>query len=550
MIISGWSCFLNELINEIRSNLTISDNYDDLRYLDPIEPVIIEYIRIDTVGSYNVIINATDRAGNAALPLTIRVEIFDDEAPVITIIGEEVIYHERGMQYLDQFATAYDHGDGQIVINQLCEGDFDSIENSGYFACFSYSPPYLDGMRKGTFEVTYYVRDSSGNKATATRTVHVIDTIAPTISGLEEDRSAYNHDLIIYFGPTPGTDEVVTATLNGRTYYSGEVILAERNYELTVVDDFGNKTTVNFRIDKTPPVITNIQNGQHFNTSITQIVASEPIDIVEYQINNSDWYSIPRSEAVFIDEGRYQIRVRDLSGNWSSVINFTIDKTLPLYLLTPGVNKRVSEENVYLDLLESNLEVIVNNVRYTEADLIEPFSVNGYYRIRITDRAGNFVLLQFVIIKPGSVVTIDEREINNYEALDIVNNRIRIDKGVYEAGSGIIITYPKTDGTFELVTVHRFSDKELEYLLNNDHTIITSINTSNVMGVAFLVDAETLSLFATTSEKGGLAPYIIGASIALLLILIFFVVRRGRKDDDEYYLETDDTVTQIEDIEY
>ncbi|HHU59356.1 TPA: hypothetical protein GXZ34_00310, partial [bacterium] len=215
-----------------------------------------------------------------------------------------------------------------------------------------------------------------------------------------------------------------------------------------------------------------------------------------------------------------------------------------------GVNKRVSEENVYLDLLESNLEVIVNNVRYTEADLIEPFSLNGYYRIRITDRAGNFVLLQFVIIKPGSVVTIDEREINNYEALDIVNNRIRIDKGVYEAGSGIIITYPKTDGTFELVTVHRFSDKELEYLLNNDHTIITSINTSNVMGVAFLVDAETLSLFATTSEKGGLAPYIIGASIALLLILIFFVVRRGRKDDDEYYLETDDTVTQIEDIEY
>jgi len=75
----------------------------------------------------------------------------DRTAPVITVVGELTVTHEEGTTYTDQGATATDAVDGSVAVT-----------TSGSV-----------GAAVGTYTLTYTASDSSGNTATATRTVIV-----------------------------------------------------------------------------------------------------------------------------------------------------------------------------------------------------------------------------------------------------------------------------------------------------------------------------------------------------------------------------------------
>lgn len=80
----------------------------------------------------------------------------DKNAPLITLIGASKVYVEKGSQYIDQGATAYDAEDGDISQN---------IETTSN----------VNTNEVGLYSVTFNVKDKAGNKAEeVSRTVEVM----------------------------------------------------------------------------------------------------------------------------------------------------------------------------------------------------------------------------------------------------------------------------------------------------------------------------------------------------------------------------------------
>jgi DNA/RNA endonuclease G (NUC1) len=88
----------------------------------------------------------------------------DQDAPVITVLGDDPVNIERGTVYTDAGATAFDAGD-----------------NAGKAVTTTGT---VDTSVEGTYTLTYSATDNNGNIGTATRTVNVIApaTTPPTVS--------------------------------------------------------------------------------------------------------------------------------------------------------------------------------------------------------------------------------------------------------------------------------------------------------------------------------------------------------------------------------
>ena len=96
--------------------------------------------------------SVTDSSGNKATAE--RMIVYDDqEAPVITLEGEETVRIKQGTPFVDSF-TALDNGDGDITSLVQVEGG-------------------LDINKPGTYHLEYTVADTHGNEAYAERTVIV-----------------------------------------------------------------------------------------------------------------------------------------------------------------------------------------------------------------------------------------------------------------------------------------------------------------------------------------------------------------------------------------
>lgn len=88
----------------------------------------------------------------------------DDEAPVITLKGDNPMIVKQGDPYEEPGATATDNIDGDLT---------DQIEVSGD----------VDTSAIGAYTVTYTVSDSVGNVATAERTVNVVEAFGSWYTG-------------------------------------------------------------------------------------------------------------------------------------------------------------------------------------------------------------------------------------------------------------------------------------------------------------------------------------------------------------------------------
>jgi hypothetical protein len=109
------------------------------------------------VGVTQVTCTATDSNGQTTpTPLMFSVEIIDETAPVITLLGDETITLEAGSgPYTDAGATAIDNGNPDVEVSI----DIDSSD--------------VDTTTAGTYTVTITATDPSGNTSTVTRTVIV-----------------------------------------------------------------------------------------------------------------------------------------------------------------------------------------------------------------------------------------------------------------------------------------------------------------------------------------------------------------------------------------
>jgi hypothetical protein len=114
------------------------------------------------VGSYSVNASVVDAVGLSASAVR-SVEVADTKAPVITLNGASAMTLECGSSYTEPSATAAD----------ACTGNVSSRLNI---------TGTVNTAVVGTYTKNYGVTDASGNAATASRTVTVRDTVAPTVT--------------------------------------------------------------------------------------------------------------------------------------------------------------------------------------------------------------------------------------------------------------------------------------------------------------------------------------------------------------------------------
>lgn len=224
----------------------VTDNVDEDR-----EIVGEGTVDTNTVGTYTLTYNAVDAAGNIAKTVTRLVRVVDVTIPIIHLEGMAEVTAEAGQSYADAGFSVTDDVDadlgGEVVVT--VDGIIVSSAND------------LDTSALCTRYIDFDVSDSAGNAAhQVTRTVNVVDTIAPviTLGGENPTRLLVGGSYVEYatvadsFDPSPkmdisgevntniaGTSTITyTATdaSNNRTIATREVIVREIGTDATLSD--------------------------------------------------------------------------------------------------------------------------------------------------------------------------------------------------------------------------------------------------------------------------------------------------------------------------
>lgn len=277
------------------------------------------------VGQTTVAYSATD-ANNNTGTATQLVTVIDNTPPTITLTGANPQVVECHTSYTDLGATANDACSGSVAVTSTNDVNVNT---------------------PGSYTVTYSASDGAGNTQTATRTVNVVDTIAPTI--------AFNN-LTIFFNNLTIVFNTNTFTVNGTTYpfngiscthdgytftFNGQTVTITKNgYSFTYT--FSGNTLVlwtpthQYQTVKVADLIASATDGCDANVDlddvvISQVTSDEPENVAGGGDGNTlNDIIIPagcksvqlRAERNGSGNGRvYTItmRVRDAAGNTTTV---------------------------------------------------------------------------------------------------------------------------------------------------------------------------------------------------------------------------------------
>jgi hypothetical protein len=339
-----------------------------------------------TTGIYVLTYDVSDAAGNAATTITRSVQVTDNTAPVITLIGSSAINHELNTPFTDPGANATDVPSQDLSSSIVVTGS-------------------VNTTLTGTYNLTYNVTDVDGNLATSvTRQVIVSDTGTPTITLLgtasleHEQGSAYNEQ-----GAT--ATDAIDGNLTADIIVGGDIVNVNLagTYTITydVSDSNGNPApTVSRAVnvsDTTPPTLTLLGNANvlhELGAPYTEASATAS-DNINGDITSS--IAIGGNTVNINSPGTYTIsfNVSDSSGNAAAPVSRVVqvaDRTPPIITLigSPTINHEVgtifvdpgatASDNINGDLTSSiNFSGSVNA------------SVPGTYTLtyRVSDTAGN-----------------------------------------------------------------------------------------------------------------------------------------------------------------
>ncbi|WP_299251894.1 DUF5011 domain-containing protein [uncultured Aquimarina sp.] len=161
-VISILSPSINIPVGEaFTETVTASDNFDG----NITNQIVFggTFVNTNTVGTFTRTYNVMDSSDNEAVEVVRTINVVDNVAPVITLIGAPSVLVQLGGSYTDSGATASDNVDGNLTSEIVTTG-------------------VVDLNTVGTYTITYNVSDSAGNEATeVTREVIVFNvTTTPT----------------------------------------------------------------------------------------------------------------------------------------------------------------------------------------------------------------------------------------------------------------------------------------------------------------------------------------------------------------------------------
>lgn len=132
------------------------------------------------VGTYVLTYDAVDGQGNSATSKVRTVHVVDNAGPVVSILGESPVYHEQGTPYTDQGAIAVDAVDGEFFVGAL--GSVDVQVAASYI--LTYRAVDISGNLSNIAEREVIVQDTQGpvitfNQGTEFRHEQATDFVDP-----------------------------------------------------------------------------------------------------------------------------------------------------------------------------------------------------------------------------------------------------------------------------------------------------------------------------------------------------------------------------------
>ena len=248
----------------VELGVTISDNVDN----NLSATVDTSNVNINQVGSYVVTYDAVDLSGNHATQLTRTVNVVDQEAPIITLIGDNPQSIEVHGSYTELGATISDNVDVGLIA---------TIDTNA-----------LDLNTLGIYSVTYNAIDSSGNNATeVTRVVHIVDTTKPIITLTGENTINLTvGDTYTEQGATTSDnyDNEITIIVAGDTVNTSQVGAYHITYNAT--DSSLNEATQVIRT-VTVAEVTPSDVSVNISSLTPQIIITNPNQVVNITVENN-----------------------------------------------------------------------------------------------------------------------------------------------------------------------------------------------------------------------------------------------------------------------
>ena len=301
-------------------------------------------------GSYQFIL--IDKAGNKSECSF----IVDSTTPIINISGIDKVGNSNSTVTVEWI------GNYTVLANDVIIETGTQFSEDGIYVIIAYS--------------------LSGNSCTST---FEISTKKPTGSliGVENGGSTRNEVSFIY-------DSSFTATINGKSYSSSEMVSKEGNYTIILTDKFTNQSIYTFEIDKTAP--TAILNGCVAGKSTrTDVIIVFDDDDATATLNGEIYIS----ETLITEEGMYELILVDYVGN-TRTYTFEIDKTAPDCVFQNVEPDGQTNQTVYISWSELNCIAYLNDKSYTAGT---PIRDEGNYKFEIRDSLGNTNTYTFKIDK-------------------------------------------------------------------------------------------------------------------------------------------------------
>ena len=358
------------------------------------------------IGNYKLQFYAFDKIGNRYNgALGINVSVVDTTKPEISVEGPWKSTLEIGDKYVAPKATVTDNSGEALVAN------IDRVTYAKTEEALKNSTDYSKEVKLdkvGWYKLRWVAKDSSGNKAYATKVVNVVDTTAPTAT-IEKDPA----------GPTNGkvkvtltfSENVDTMSVGWRPVgkdYTKWYKVFDDNLDETAVftDENGNKGSKQIvvnNIDRIAPVaLLSFDPSDLTNKNVkVQLVANEEVTV-------EGWTKVGETGRVYektfdhnvIDE---IVIAKDLAGNETKhtfTIDF-IDKNAPTVEYVKFDKETPAKEVTVTVKFSEDVKLGVASLgwKYDEArkHWTKTFTDNGIYTINAKDLAGNTVSQSFEI---------------------------------------------------------------------------------------------------------------------------------------------------------
>ncbi len=293
-------------------NVTVTD------LSDPNPEVTSNKLAIYPPGTTTVTFTATDASGNSA-SCSVDVTVGDTTAPEITCPGDVTVEQTT----VEGAAVALD-----VVVTDLSDPNPEVTSNK------------LDIYPQGPTTVTFTATDSTGNSASCSVTVTVVDTTAPEILCPADVRVEQGASGVTIVPLNVTAYDICDPNPNVTSNAPDTYPLGTTNVTFTATDASGNSANCSVSVtvfDTTPPevtIISPVDRVTYETTSVDLIyTVNEPTKWVGYSLDGSGNITISGNITLEkLKNGPHNVTVfaEDLSGNkGSSTVNFGVFAIAP-----------------------------------------------------------------------------------------------------------------------------------------------------------------------------------------------------------------------------